>query len=187
MDQWSPVSDAVPPAPTLCPGASAVRQISPRVADAVLQAFNNHRLMGIRQKILLILAVVLVVSLTIHGWLILEEQREEALADLQHRGSDISHFLAKAVACSVIGYDYHPLQLLMNEIVATDAGILKNTMAYQWQGRGLRILYASPALPPYNIAARADLDPRYDGFVAATDQEYDVVRRLIAPFMTKPR
>ena len=130
MDQWSPVSDAVPPAPTLCPGASAVRQISPRVADAVLQAFNNHRLMGIRQKILLILDVVLVVSLTIHGWLILEEQREEALADLQHRGSDISHFLAKAVACSVIGYDYHPLQLLMNEIVATDAGILKNTMAY---------------------------------------------------------
>ncbi len=97
-----------------------------------------------------------------------------------------------------------------------DAGILKDTMAYQWQGRGLRILYASPALPPYNIAARADLDPRlvaelraaflaldparpadravikaldprYDGFVAATDQEYDVVRRLIAPFMTKPR
>ncbi len=77
--------------------------------------------MGIRQKILLILAVVLVVSLTIHGWLILEEQREEALADLQHRGSDISHFLAKAVAYSVIGYDYHTLQLLMNEIVATDA------------------------------------------------------------------
>lgn len=77
--------------------------------------------MGIRQKILLILASVLVVSLTIHGWLILDEQREEAVADLQHRGADISHFLAKAVAYSVIGYDYHTLQLLMNEVVATDA------------------------------------------------------------------
>ncbi len=77
--------------------------------------------MGIRQKILLILASVLVVSLTIHGWLILDEQREEAVAELQHRGADISHFLAKAVAYSVIGYDYHTLQLLMNEVVATDA------------------------------------------------------------------
>ena len=77
--------------------------------------------MGIRQKILLILASVLIVSLTIHGWLILDEQRHEDLVDLQRRGSDISHFLAKAVAYSVIGYDYHTLQLLMNEIVATEA------------------------------------------------------------------
>ncbi len=81
---------------------------------------SGHQ-MGIRQKILLILASVLVVSLTIHGWLILDEQREEALSDLRHRGADISHFLAKAVAYSVIGYDYHTLQLLMNEIVATEA------------------------------------------------------------------
>lgn len=77
--------------------------------------------MGIRQKILLILASVLIISLTIHGWLILDEQRREDLMDLQRRGSDISHFLAKAVAYSVIGYDYHTLQLLMNEIVATEA------------------------------------------------------------------
>ncbi len=77
--------------------------------------------MGIRQKILLILASVLVVSLTIHGWLILEDQRREEMLELQRRGADISHFLAKAVAYSVIGYDYHTLQLLMNEIVATEA------------------------------------------------------------------
>lgn len=93
-----------------------------------------------------------------------------------------------------------------------DAGILKDTLALQWQGRGLRILYTSPELPPYNISVRAGLepalvarlrqaflaldparpvdrdvikalDPRYDGFVAATDEEYDVVRQLIAPVL----
>lgn len=92
-----------------------------------------------------------------------------------------------------------------------DAGILKDTMAYQWQGKGLRILYSSPALPPYNIAANGNLSPelfnkikkafleldkknpqhlmiikaldkKYDGFAATKDNEYDVVRRLIAPF-----
>lgn len=92
-----------------------------------------------------------------------------------------------------------------------DAGILKDTMAYQWQGKGLRILHASPDLPPYNVAAKGDiddvtlaklkaaflaldannpkhlkiikaLDKKYDGFAATSDAEYDVVRELIKPF-----
>jgi len=93
-----------------------------------------------------------------------------------------------------------------------DAGILKDTMAYKWQGKGLRILYRSPDLPPYNIAASKNvddkmvdklrqafmkldkknnehlkvikaLDKKYDGFAATSDQEYDIVRELIKPFV----
>ncbi len=92
-----------------------------------------------------------------------------------------------------------------------DAGILKDTMAFAWQGKGLRILAESPALPPYNIAASGDIDDdtlarlkdaflnldknnpmhlqvikavdkKYDGFAATSDAEYDVVRELIKPF-----
>lgn len=92
-----------------------------------------------------------------------------------------------------------------------DAGILKDTTAYEWERKGLRVLHASPPLPPYNIAVskRVDeptrnalrqallrLDPRdpahrnvvepldknYDGFAPVTDAEYDVVRMLIKPF-----
>jgi len=91
------------------------------------------------------------------------------------------------------------------------AGILKDTMAYKWEGKGIRILYRSPDLPPYNIAASGNLDPRlvarlraaflklnsknpehlriikaldkkYDGFAPTSDKEYDVVRKLVAPF-----
>lgn len=91
------------------------------------------------------------------------------------------------------------------------AGILKDTMAYKWRGKGIRILYASEDLPPYNIAASKNvsdkmlaklkkaflklnpknpehmrviktLDKNYDGFAATSDHEYDVVRKLIAPF-----
>jgi phosphonate transport system substrate-binding protein len=93
-----------------------------------------------------------------------------------------------------------------------DAGILKDTKAYKWQGKGIRILYSSPALPPYNIAASEaispqllrrirqaflsldisnpahrtvikGLDPNYDGFATTSDGEYDVVRQLISPFI----
>jgi len=92
-----------------------------------------------------------------------------------------------------------------------DAGILKDTMAYKWEGKGIRILHASPALPPYNIAVSSSvsdelydrlkelflrlntdnprylkiihaLDPKYSGFAAVDDEEYDVVRELIKPF-----
>ena len=92
-----------------------------------------------------------------------------------------------------------------------DAGILKDTMAYKWQGKGLRIIHSSPALPPYNIVASKNvneatlkelkriflsldknnpdhlkvikaIDKKYDGFAATSDAEYDVVRKLIAPF-----
>jgi phosphonate transport system substrate-binding protein len=94
-----------------------------------------------------------------------------------------------------------------------DAGVLKDTTAFKWQGRGLRILYTSPALPPYNITVSSKVDDKlfvqirqaflslninnpghrgviqaldkdYDGFAPASDGEYSVVRKLIAPFAT---
>jgi len=39
-----------------------------------------------------------------------------------------------------------------------DAGILKDTKAYKWQEKGLRILHSSPALPPYNIVASKNVN-----------------------------
>ena len=92
-----------------------------------------------------------------------------------------------------------------------DAGILKDTMAYKWEEKGLRILYSSPNLPPYNITASTNVnkelleklksafleldgknpyhlkiikavDKKYNGFAETSDAEYDVVRKLIEPF-----
>lgn len=92
-----------------------------------------------------------------------------------------------------------------------DAGILKDTKAFKWKKKGLRILYSSPHMPPYNITASGKLDKatlttlrnaflqldisnsehkkiiksmskKYDGFVKTSDAEYDVVRKLIKPF-----
>lgn len=78
----------------------------------------------------------------------------------------------------------------------------------------MRILYRSPALPPYNITASKNLDAKtmtalrdaflnldgknpehlkiikaldkkYDGFAHTSDEEYNVVRELIRPFASK--
>ena len=82
---------------------------------------------------------------------------------------------------------------------------------YKWEKKGLRILYSSPHMPPYNITASGKLDKatlaalrnaflqldinnpehkkviksmskKYDGFVETSDAEYDIVRDLIKPF-----
>lgn len=92
-----------------------------------------------------------------------------------------------------------------------DAGILKDTKAFKWKKKGLRILYSSPQMPPYNITASnkldtttlvalrkafleldkmnpehfqaiKSLDKKYDGFAKTSDAEYDIVRKLIKPF-----
>lgn len=110
---------------------------------------------------------------------------------------------------SFIGHYDNIARAVMNNDF--DAGILKDTMAYKWQGSGLRILYASPALPPYNIVASKNIDKnmlkelkqiflsldknnpvhlkvikaidkKYDGFAPTNDKEYDIVRKLVAPF-----
>jgi len=92
-----------------------------------------------------------------------------------------------------------------------DAGIVKDTMAYMWKGKGIRILYASPAFPPYNVAVSKRvsaqmyhrlkalflrlnsrdpkhlavihaLDDNYTFFVFTRETAYDIVRKLIMPF-----
>lgn len=96
-----------------------------------------------------------------------------------------------------------------------DAGILKDTDAMKWDGHGLRIIYSSPPLPPYNIVVNGDvsdalykkiqaaflkldaknpkhlaviqsLDKEYTGFERTSDAEYDIIRKLTAkPEKTK--
>lgn len=92
-----------------------------------------------------------------------------------------------------------------------DAGILTDTTAERWQSKGIRVIYASPTMPPYNLAASKSvdistlrkiqnalfsldirnpehkkvisaLDSKYGGFAITKDDEYDVIRKLTAPF-----
>jgi phosphonate transport system substrate-binding protein len=105
-------------------------------------------------------------------------------------------------------YDNIAKAVLNNDF---DAGILKDTVYEQFEAQGLRKIYTSPPLASYLFAVNdrlppdtvkklraaflalnsgtpeekailKDLDQGYDGFVAVEDKDYDVVRKLIAPF-----
>ena len=66
----------------------------------------------------------------------LNQEKLDTLKEINQRGSDISRFVAKSLAYSVVGYDYHTIQLLIDEItLSDDIGFAKvvnakgNTMA----------------------------------------------------------
>jgi phosphonate transport system substrate-binding protein len=91
------------------------------------------------------------------------------------------------------------------------AGVVMESTALKWKQSGLRIIHTSEDLPPYSIAANANVDDAtiakvrdallrlnrndaahqrviaaleetFGGFAPGSDADYDVVRRLIAPF-----
>ncbi|MDH5516866.1 MAG: diguanylate cyclase [Gammaproteobacteria bacterium] len=76
--------------------------------------------LGIRQKVLLLLMTVLLTALSVSGWFALKEEKASVLSDIKQRGTDISRFVAKSLAYSVVGYDYHTISLLLDEITQSD-------------------------------------------------------------------
>lgn len=75
---------------------------------------------GIRQKVILALVTVLVVAMGIGSWATLREEKIQVLAEINQRGSDIIRFVAKSLSFRVVGYDYHSIQLLLDDIVLSE-------------------------------------------------------------------
>lgn len=71
---------------------------------------------GIRQKLLLVLLLVLLTTLSINSWFTLIEEKQRIIKQINNRGSDISRFVSKSLTYSVVGYDYHTIDLLLKEI-----------------------------------------------------------------------
>ena len=75
---------------------------------------------GVRFKAMLVLLIVLLTALSVSTWLTLQQEKQTILERINQRGSDISRFVAKSLSFSVVGYDYHTIQLLTNEITLSD-------------------------------------------------------------------
>ena len=75
---------------------------------------------GVRQKVLMVLISVLFTGLTASGWMSLKQEEHNTFKEINRRGSDISRFVAKSLSFSVVGYDYHTLQLLLDDITNSE-------------------------------------------------------------------
>lgn len=72
---------------------------------------------GVREKIALILLATLLVALGVNSLLSLRAQKQDILEEIDRRGHESVQFLAQNLAYSVVSYDYHRLELLLQDIV----------------------------------------------------------------------
>jgi len=73
--------------------------------------------LGVRQKMILVLLAVLTLALGTTGWYTLQEQESEITLQTKQDGERMVRLTAESLAYSVVGYDYHTIQLLLDEIV----------------------------------------------------------------------
>lgn len=84
--------------------------------------------LGVRQKIILVLIAVLTIALGVSGWLALQGQKRDILRETQRHGEDLTRFVSQALSFSVVAYDYHTVDLLLNELTKSqDIGYVKVT------------------------------------------------------------
>ncbi len=91
----------------------------------------KHRILpalafGIRQKMVLMLLCVLTLALGTTTWLTIHDQQKQVLRATTEHGQDLSRIVSQALSYSVISYDYHTVQLLLDELTkARDIGYAK--------------------------------------------------------------
>jgi len=73
---------------------------------------------SIRLKIVAVLTGVLLVTMTINGWLLLRDQRQTMLKEIETKGHTTVRYVSQSLVYSVVGYDYHTIQLLLNELAS---------------------------------------------------------------------
>jgi len=72
---------------------------------------------GIRQKVVIVLVTVLFIALTISSWMLLRDQESQFQQESLQNGQFITKYVSKSLAYSVVGFDYHTIQLLLQELL----------------------------------------------------------------------
>lgn len=72
---------------------------------------------GVRQKMLAILMAVLVVAISISSWFTLQKQEKDLYNAISIRGEEVVKHAAHAISLYAVSYDYHGIQILLDEIV----------------------------------------------------------------------
>jgi hypothetical protein len=75
---------------------------------------------GIREKIALILLATLLVTLSVSSLLALRAHKQDILEETDRRGHEAAHFIAQHLTSSVVSYDYHTLEFLLQDVVRSD-------------------------------------------------------------------
>lgn len=75
---------------------------------------------GVREKVALILLAALLVTLSVSSLLALRAHKKDMFEETNLRGHETAHFIAQHLAYSVVSYDYHTLELLLQNVIKNE-------------------------------------------------------------------
>ena len=75
---------------------------------------------GVREKVALILLITLLVMLSVSSLLALHTHKQDILEETSRRGHETARFIAQRLAYNVVSYDYHTLELLLQDIIQNE-------------------------------------------------------------------
>jgi len=73
--------------------------------------------LGIRGKVALVLLATLLVVLTVNTLLTLRAQQHDVIAETERRGHETAQLLSQYLAYSVVSYNYHALELILQDLI----------------------------------------------------------------------
>lgn len=79
--------------------------------------------LGVRGKVALVLLATLLVALTVSSLLTLRAQQRDVLEETERHSRETSHLIAQYLAYSVVSYNYHTLELILQDLVR-DHGVV---------------------------------------------------------------
>lgn len=134
--------------------------------------------LGIRQKMLAILIAVLVLAIGTSGWFTLQRQEKDIYDAITLRGEEVVKHASHAMALYAVSYDYHSIEILLQEIV-TSPDIIH---AHVTSAKGNTMATAGPvadhgaARPRFQRPIR--FDDRVVGELTVELDPQDIVRRV---------
>lgn len=75
---------------------------------------------GVRDKLMIASLLAVTLALVVSGWLLLERQRAHAFADVATRTPQLARVVGIGLTSSVLGFDYHAIQQMLDETIAAD-------------------------------------------------------------------
>lgn len=134
--------------------------------------------LGIRQKMLTILMTVLVISIGISSWFTLQKQEKDLYDAIRLRGEEVVKHAAHALSLYAVSYDYHSIQILLDEIVNSPDII----HAHVTSTKGNVMASAGPQADGNEERPRFDRELRFDdkpvGKLTVELDPRDIVRRV---------
>jgi len=110
---------------------------------------------GVREKVALILLATLVITLSVSSLLALRAHKQDILEETNLRGQEAAHFIAQHLAYSVVSYDYHTLELLLQNLIKNEDIVfarVDNT-----RGNVMAVAGTPPNAPQNTQLYRADI------------------------------